>query len=77
MMVGADQDIEWQDRVIGLLFRLRWIEHKVRSVRHDADGCEIEAWVGLPGENLLQGTMFRGESLSRCIDLGMAATVRR
>lgn len=76
-MVGTDQGIEWLDSVLGLLFRLRWIEHKVRSVRHDAEGCEIEAWVGLPGESLQQGTVFRGESLSRCIDLGMAATVPR
>jgi len=76
-MTGWDRDMEWQDRVIGLLFRLRWIEHNVRSVRHDAEGCEIEAWVGLPGEGLQQGTVFRGESLSRCIDLGMAATVAR
>ena len=76
-MTGWDQDMEWKDKVIGLLFRLRWIEHKVRSVRHDAAGCEIEAWVGLPGESLQQGTVFRGESLSQCIDLGMAATVER
>lgn len=76
-MTGWDRDMERQDKVIGLLFRLRWIEHKVRSVRHDAEGCEIEAWVGLPGESLQQGTVFRGESLSRCIDLGMAATVAR
>lgn len=76
-MTGWDRDMERQDKVIGLLFRLRWIEHKVRSVRHDAEGCEIEAWVGLPGESLQQGTVFRGESLRRCIDLGMAATVVR
>jgi hypothetical protein len=76
-MTSRDQDMEWQDKVIGLLFRLRWIEHNVRSVRHDAEGCEIEAWVGLPGESLQQGTVFRAAPLSRCIDLGMAATVAR
>ena len=76
-MTSRDQDMERQDKVIGLLFRLRWIEHKVRSVRHDADGCEIEAWVGLPGESLRQGTVFRAATLSRCIELGMAATVHR
>ena len=76
-MSGWDQGMEWKDKVIGLLFRLRWIEHKVRSVRHDAEGCEIEAWVGLPGESLRQGTVFRAATLSRCIDLGMAATVAR
>ena len=76
-MTSRDQDMEWQDKVIGLLFRLRWIEHKVRCVRHDADGCEIEAWVGLPGESLRQGTVFRAATLSRCIELGMAASVHR
>lgn len=68
-----DQETVLQDKVIGLLLRLRWIEHKVRRIHLDANGCEIEAWVGAPGENLQQGTVFRAKTLSQCIDLGLAA----
>jgi hypothetical protein len=59
------------------LRKLSWIEHYLRRVQHDETGCEIEAWVGRPGESASLGTPFRANTLGQCIDLAMAARAAR
>lgn len=72
-MNNLDRIIELQKDLIAALERLRWIEYYVRRVVHDDDGCEIEAWVGRPGESTVVGTPFRADTLAECIDMAMAA----
>ena len=71
-MSDLDRIIELQKDLIEALVRLRWIEGYVRRVVHDDDGCDIEAWVGRPGESTVVGTPFRADTFAECIDLAMA-----
>ena len=76
MSGDLERVIELQMQLIEALRRLSWIEHYLRRVQHDEAGCEIEAWVGRPGESARLGTLFRANTLGQCINLAMAATVR-
>lgn len=73
MSGDLERVIELQIQLLEALRKLSWIEHYLRRVQHDETGCEIEAWVGRPGESVSLGTPFRANTLSRCIDLAMAA----
>ncbi len=76
MSGDLERVIDLQMQLIEALRKQSWIEHYLRRVQHDEAGCEIEAWVGRPGESVRLGTPFRANTLGQCIDLAMAATVR-
>lgn len=72
MSGDLERVIELQIQLLEALRKLSWIEHYLRRVQHDEMGCEIEAWVGRPGESVSLGTPFRANTLGQCIDLAMA-----
>ncbi len=71
--VHQERVVDLQNRLIEALSKIRWIEHYLLQVRHDGDGCEIEAWVGFASESASRGTLFRAATLDKCIDMAMAA----
>ena len=73
MSGDLERVIELQIQLLEALRKLSWIEHYLRRVQHDEAGCEIEAWVGRPGESVRLGMPFRANTLGQCIDLAMAA----